>query len=91
MYSLNKKILVRSNENSDAIVAYSNYLSMMNPGPDLIIALPPNSMSLLVQILCGLVVISIVLLGALCLLHQFTKQAHAQAVEMITFRTSLRY
>lgn len=71
--------------------AYSNYLEMMNPGPEVIAAPAAGTLSLIVQVLCGLVVVILVLLGALCVLHKYTKQAHAQAVEMITFRTSLRW
>lgn len=79
-----------SGQNDRAMAAYSNYLVMMNPGPEVVIAEPSSSMGLVVQILCGLVIVAFILLTALCLLHQYTKQAHAQAVEMITFRTSLR-
>ncbi|VEN39033.1 unnamed protein product [Callosobruchus maculatus] len=72
------------------IVTYTHYLDMMNPGPEVIIAPTEGALTLIMQIMCGLVVVIIVLLGALCILHKYTKQAHAQAVEMITFRTSLR-
>lgn len=71
------------------MAAYSNYLVMMNPGPEVVAAPAAGTLSLVVQILCGLVMIVLLLLGALCILHHYTKQAHAQAVE-ITFRTSLR-
>lgn len=72
------------------MAVYSNYLVMMNPGPEVIAAPASSSISIVVQILCGLLVVALLLATALCLLHQYTKQAHAQAVEMITFRTSLR-
>lgn len=71
------------------MAAYSNYLMMMNPGPEVVAAPAANTLSLVVQILCALAMVVILLLGALCILHHYTKQAHAQAVE-ITFRTSLR-
>lgn len=63
---------------------------MMTPGPEIVLVEPTSSMGLVVQILCGLVILAFLLLTALFLLHQYTKQAHAQAVEMITFRASLR-
>ncbi|XP_063928100.1 tyrosine-protein phosphatase 69D isoform X2 [Zophobas morio] len=77
---------------ASTIAAYSNYLIMMNPGPEN--AEVPRTatlgtLNLVVQILCGIVMLVLLLLGALCILHHYTKQAHAQAVE-ITFRTSLR-
>ena len=81
--------IVRSDENH-VMAAYSNYLVMMHPGPEVLEAPISGSIGIVVQILCGLVVVALLLLTALCLLHQYTKQAHAQAVEMITFRTSLR-
>ncbi|XP_063928101.1 tyrosine-protein phosphatase 69D isoform X3 [Zophobas morio] len=76
---------------ASTIAAYSNYLIMMNPGPEN--AEVPRTatlgtLNLVVQILCGIVMLVLLLLGALCILHHYTKQAHAQAVE-ITFRTSL--
>lgn len=82
---------MRGQKDGQVMAAYSNYLVMMNPGPEVVVAASSGSMGLVVQIFCGLVIVALVLLTALCLLHQYTKQAHAQAVEMITFRTSLRY
>ncbi|KAJ8982827.1 hypothetical protein NQ317_010448 [Molorchus minor] len=84
------EIMVRGSSKSIIMAAYTNYLEMMNPGPEVIAAPAAGALSLIVQVLCGLVVVILVLLGALCILHRYTKQAHAQAVEMITFRTSLR-
>ncbi|XP_044257494.1 tyrosine-protein phosphatase 69D isoform X1 [Tribolium madens] len=85
------EIIVYGNSTkSSTIAAYSNYLVMMNPGPEVVAAPLTGTLSLVVQILCGLVMIVLLLLGALCILHHYTKQAHAQAVE-ITFRTSLRH
>lgn len=72
------------------LAAYSNYLVMMNPGPEVVAAPPPTGLGLFVQVLCGLVVVTLLLLTALCILHRYTRQAHAQAVQVITFRTSLR-
>lgn len=63
---------------------------MMNPGPEVVAAPAAGALSLVVQILCGLSFVILLLLSALCILHRYTKQARAQAVEMITFRTSLR-
>nr|XP_022914694.1 tyrosine-protein phosphatase 69D [Onthophagus taurus] len=74
----------------EVTAVYSNYLMILNPGPDVITAPVSGSVGIVVQILCGLLVVALLLATALCLLHQYTKQAHAQAVEMITFRTSLR-
>ncbi|CAG9763906.1 unnamed protein product [Ceutorhynchus assimilis] len=74
----------------NGMTAYSNYLEMLNPGPSVIAAPRTQTLSLIFQVLCGLMVVIFVLLGVLCILHRYTKQAHAQAVEMITFRTSLR-
>ena len=65
---------------------------MMNPGPEnpeVPRTATLGTLNLVVQILCGIVMLVLLLLGALCILHHYTKQAHAQAVE-ITFRTSLR-
>lgn len=73
------------------MAVYSNYLMMMNPGPEVVAAPETGSVGIVVQILCGLLVMALFLAVALCLLHRYTKQAHAQAVEMITFRASLRY
>ncbi|CAH1103184.1 unnamed protein product [Psylliodes chrysocephalus] len=84
------EIIVHGEAQPLFLAAYSNYLDMMNPGPEVVAAPTAGTLSLIVQILCGLVVVILVLLGALCILHRYTKQAHAQAVEMITFRTSLR-
>lgn len=81
---------VRGADPNQILAAYSNYLVMMNPGPDVVAAPLDSGLGIFVQVLCGLVVITLLLLTALCLLHRYTKQAHAQAVEMITFRTSLR-
>lgn len=83
--------VVRGQNDGHVMAAYSNYLVMMNPGPEVVVATSTGSMGLIIQIFCGLAIVALVLLSALCLLHQYTKQAHAQAVEMITFRTSLRY
>ncbi|KAK9890199.1 hypothetical protein WA026_010310 [Henosepilachna vigintioctopunctata] len=83
------EILVHGSGNS-ALAAYSNYFVMMNPGPEVVEAPVVTSFSLVVKILCGLLLIIFLLLFALIVLHRYTKQAHAQAVEMITFRTSLR-
>ncbi|CAH1153419.1 unnamed protein product [Phaedon cochleariae] len=84
------EVIVHGNTRPIFLAAYSSYLDMMNPGPEVVAAPAAGTLSLIVQILCGLVVVILVLLGALCILHRYTKQAHAQAVEMITFRTSLR-
>lgn len=84
------EVIVYGQLDGAVMAAYSNYLMMMHPGPEVVEAPPSSSMSLVVQILSGLIVIALILLTVLCLLHQYTKQAHAQAVEMITFRTSLR-
>lgn len=70
--------------------AYSNYLDMLNPGPEVIAAPAADTVHLILQVFGGLFFVILVLLAALCILHRYTKQAHAQAVEMITFRTSLR-
>ncbi|CAG9828512.1 unnamed protein product [Diabrotica balteata] len=84
------EIIVHGESQPLFLAAYSNYLDMMNPGPEVVAAPTTGTLSLIVQILCALVVVILILLGALCILHRYTKQAHAQAVEMITFRTSLR-
>nr|XP_023023889.1 tyrosine-protein phosphatase 69D isoform X2 [Leptinotarsa decemlineata] len=84
------EVIVHGKAKPYFMAAYSNYLDMMNPGPEVVAAPAAGTLSLIVQILCGLIVVILILLGALCVLHRYTKQAHAQAVEMITFRTSLR-
>lgn len=84
------EIIVRGNPEPIILAAYSNYLDMMNPGPEVIAAPRTETLSLIFQVLCGLMVLVLFLLTVLCILHRYTKQAHAQAVEMITFRTSLR-
>ncbi|XP_044765827.1 tyrosine-protein phosphatase 69D [Coccinella septempunctata] len=70
------------------LAAYSSYFAMINPGPDVVIVPVTNSFPLVVKTLCALLLIIFLLLFAL--IRRYTKQAHAQAVEMITFRTSLR-
>lgn len=72
------------------LAAYSNYFVMMNAGPEVVEAPTVNSFSLVMKIFFGLLLIIFILFLALIVLHRYTKQAHAQAVEMITFRTSLR-
>lgn len=72
------------------MATYSNYLAMKNPGPEVLAAPESTSLGLIMQVLCGLLVLTVLLLTALCLLHRYTYQARAQAVEMIAFRTSLR-
>lgn len=84
------EIIVHANSDPLYMAAYSSYLDMMNPGPEVLTAPQAETLSLVFQVLCGLMVVILLLLGVLCILHQYTKQAHAQAVEMITFRTSLR-
>ncbi|XP_050313580.1 tyrosine-protein phosphatase 69D isoform X2 [Anthonomus grandis grandis] len=84
------EIIVRGSSTPVFLVAYSSYLDMMNPGPEVLTAPRTATISLIFQVLCGLMVVILVLLGVLCILHRYTKQAHAQAVEMITFRASLR-
>lgn len=84
------EIIVHGHGSPIFMAAYSSYLDMMNPGPEVLAAPPTETLSLIFQVLCGLMVVILVLLGVLCILHRYTKQAHAQAVEMITFRTSLR-
>ncbi|KRT79270.1 hypothetical protein AMK59_7578 [Oryctes borbonicus] len=83
------EILVRGYNGNNVMAVYSNYLMMMNPGPA-VSAPEAGSVGIVVQILSGLLVMALLLAVALCLLRRYTKQAHAQAVEMITFRTSLR-
>lgn len=77
-------------DQGQVLAAYSNYLVMMNPGPEVVVAPTASTLYLIIQVLCALVVVILLLLTALYILHRYTKQAHAQAVEMITFRTSLR-
>ncbi|XP_060537066.1 tyrosine-protein phosphatase 69D [Cylas formicarius] len=84
------EIIVHGTGNPKYLVGYSSYLDMINPGPEVLAAPPAETLSLIFQILCGLMVIILVLFGVLCILHRYTKQAHAQPLEMITFRTSLR-
>lgn len=72
------------------MATYSSYLVMMNPGPEVVVAPSVNSIGMFVQLICGLCAMSLLLLAAICILHRYTKQAHAQAVEMITFHTSFR-
>ncbi|XP_076262498.1 protein tyrosine phosphatase 69D isoform X2 [Rhynchophorus ferrugineus] len=84
------EMIVHDSPNKTYMAAYSSYLDMMNPGPEVLTAPPTETLSLIFQVLCGLMVLILLLLGVVCILHQYTKQAHAQAVEMITFRTSLR-
>lgn len=81
---------MRDNSRKNTLAAYSNYLVMLNPGPQVLAAPPASEMGLVIQVLCALVAVALILLTVLCLLLRYTKQAHAQAVEMITFRTSLR-
>ncbi|XP_066158731.1 tyrosine-protein phosphatase 69D isoform X1 [Euwallacea fornicatus] len=84
------EIIVHRNSDPIFLAAYSNYLDMMNPGPEVLAAPRTETLSMIFQVLCVLMVVILFLLGVLCILHRYTKQAHAQAVEMITFRTSLR-
>lgn len=86
------EVIVRGNgDASDAtLAAYSSYLTLLNPGPEVVEAPPASTTLLAVQVLCALVLVTVILLAALYMLREYTKQAHAQAVEMITFRTSLR-
>ncbi|XP_049820439.1 tyrosine-protein phosphatase 69D isoform X3 [Aethina tumida] len=87
-YTAFVEIIVRGSE-SNYMAAYSHYLDLLNPGPEVVIVPAVDTISLTVQILCASFVVILLLLGTLCILHRYTKQAHAQAVEMITFRTSL--
>lgn len=81
---------VRSADHKQVLATYSSYLMMMNPGPEVVVAPSASTFGLVIQVLCALVVVTLLLLTTLYILHRYTKQAHAQAVEMITFRTSLR-
>ncbi|XP_018330947.1 tyrosine-protein phosphatase 69D isoform X2 [Agrilus planipennis] len=83
------EITVRGEDQQQAMATYSSYLVMMSPGPEVVMAPPSSVLSVIVQVLCGLCVVTLLLLAALCILHRYNKQTHAQAVE-ITFRTSFR-
>ncbi|XP_017783668.1 PREDICTED: tyrosine-protein phosphatase 69D isoform X2 [Nicrophorus vespilloides] len=84
------EVVVHGKGPMETMAAYSNYLVMMNPGPEVVVAPETSPFNSVVQIACGFVAAVLVLLVVLCLLQKYTKQAHAQAVEMITFRSSLR-
>ncbi|CAH0562390.1 unnamed protein product [Brassicogethes aeneus] len=87
-YTAFVEIIVRSSDTT-FLAAYSNYLEMLSPGPEVVAAPAVDTIGLTVQVLCALFIVILLIFGTLCILHRYTKQAHAQAVEMITFRTSL--
>lgn len=84
-------ILVRGANRGETLTAYSNYFAVLTPGPTVFEAPSNQALGIVIQILCGLILIVVILLMALCLLHRYSKQvAHVQGVEMITFRNSFR-
>ncbi|XP_065213530.1 tyrosine-protein phosphatase 69D isoform X3 [Planococcus citri] len=87
-------VLVTVHGDGQFIPGYSPYFSILQPGPDLSEESDDAAAILLqnisFQILCGMIVISIMMLAAFCLLQHYTKQvAEAQGVEM-TLRNSFR-
>lgn len=85
-------ISVYGRHEGETLTAYSNYFSILNPGPQVLEAPSTQVLGIVIQILCALILVVLLLLMALCVLHRYTKQvAHAQGIEMITFRNSFRY
>lgn len=87
------EIIVRGNNKGEVLTTYSNYFNVLTPGPPVVEA-PVNQTFgvIVIQVLCGLVLVVLILIMALCLLHRYSKQvAHVQGIEMITFRNSFRY
>ncbi|KAL1493162.1 hypothetical protein ABEB36_011272 [Hypothenemus hampei] len=64
------EIIVRDDSNPTMLAAYSNYLDMMNPGPEVLAAPRTETIGLIFQVLCGLMVVILFLLGVLCILHR---------------------
>ncbi|XP_048526758.1 tyrosine-protein phosphatase 69D isoform X2 [Dendroctonus ponderosae] len=64
------EIIVHGNSDPIILAAYSNYLDMMNPGPEVLAAPRAETLSLIFQVLCGLMVVILFLLGVLCILHR---------------------
>lgn len=96
-YTAFVEIIVHGNEPNQTMATYSHYMDMQRPAPDPIYYLSVNNMdnakylSLALKILCGVVLVAIIFIPAICLLHKYTKQvARAQGAEMITLRNSFR-
>ncbi|XP_071455284.1 tyrosine-protein phosphatase 69D [Hetaerina americana] len=72
--------------------AYSDYFPQLNPGPQVEKAESSSQLiSIILQVLCGIIFVVLILLLAICLLQRYTKQvAEAQGVEM-TLRNSFRH
>ncbi|XP_063218858.1 tyrosine-protein phosphatase 69D isoform X2 [Bacillus rossius redtenbacheri] len=76
---------------SSQLSAYSGYFRTLSAGPEVLQAdESPQVLVIVLQVLCGLVLVVLLLLLSLCTLQHYTKQvAEAQGVEM-TFTSSFR-
>lgn len=65
------EIVIRGPNQDKTMTAYSNYLVMMNPGPEAVEAPSTGgAMGLVIQVLCGFCGVALLLLTALFILHR---------------------
>ncbi|XP_044741511.1 tyrosine-protein phosphatase 69D [Chrysoperla carnea] len=95
-YTAFVEIIVHGAEPRQTMATYTAYMDLMRPASDFIPISALNDTSLeplglVTQIICGILLIAIIFIPAICILHKYTKQvARAQGAEMITLRNSFR-